>query len=289
MLSCDNCRVRLTVVGNYLKVEKIINGKVISCYWLNRTNMYLPDCDTPSMVSCPQFGANVVYPAKKCLAIKMLCCDGMKTVASLGINCTYEYNSNEYTFSSLAELCAFIGAFLCQPVCDVVIPCACNISRLTEVVIETDGTKPDGFLTINIAGTPFGPFPNPNGDLPPIDFLLFLRTSGNTISLSRSETNGGAACGTASFTTFAGQASIPKTGSDTVIDANVLFTLPTCSGMLTFLPIFSENVTGVTITGAGVITIPAQVVAPTSYFYAQVLCDNTVIATVSLAFQQKKG
>ena len=291
MLSCDNCRVRLTVIKNYLKVEKIINGKVSSCYWLNRTNMYLPDCDMQNMASCPQFGANVVYPAKgNCLAIKMLCCDGMKTVVSLGINCTYEYNGTEYTFASIAELCAFIGAFVCQPACDVVIPCLCNISLLThvtkeDIVVSTAGTTAGGFLTLSSnAGVLFS-VANPNGDLPPITFLSSLNSSGNVITLSRSETNGSTVCGTSSFLTFADNVLIPETGTNTVIDANVLFALPTCSGVLSFLPIHSEGVTGVTITPTGVVTIPAQIITSSSYFYAQVLCDNTVIATVCLALE----
>ena len=47
------------------------------------------------------------------------------------------------------------------------------------------------------------------------------------------------------------------------------------------MPLFSDNIIGVTITSAGVITIPAQAVA-NSFYYAQVLCDNTVIATIGL-------
>jgi len=116
MLSCNNCIVRLQVIGFFLKIEKIVNNKVQSCKWLHRTNMYLPcDDEDTSTVECTQFGSNVVKPTMaNCIQVKTLCCDGMKTVASLGINCTYQYADVDYTFSSLGELCEFITAFRCD-------------------------------------------------------------------------------------------------------------------------------------------------------------------------------
>lgn len=285
MLSCNNCTVLITIIGWFIKVEKKINDRVVNKIFLLRNNIYLPLCDSPSVpsVECN----NTVSLSDKNVKVQAVCCDGsMKTVVSLGINCKYQYNGDTFTFDTLEELCQWIGLLRCAP-CDAPsLQCLANISALTmaggDIVMSTVGTTVNGFLVIDIAGTVFPAFPNPNGDLPPIDFIQVLRTNDNIISVSRSETDGGAFCATSSFTTFADTTSIPVTGADTVLDANLLFALPACTGTVTFVELNQANITGVTILATGEITIPAQLTTSESYYYAYVKCDNTVVATIAI-------
>ena len=170
--------------------------------------------------------------------------------------------------------------------CSTIQVCLANISALTNIVGDdiipsTDGTTAGGYVAYVVNGMYDTPFPNPNGDLPPLDLTALLRSNGNTIGFSRYVGNGGVPCATSQFETFSDTTTIPESGADTVIDANLLFILPSCLGVISFVPLYQENITGVSMSPTGVITIPAQT-ATNAYYYAYVKCDNTVVATICI-------
>ena len=291
------CLIQLTIVANFIKIEKFTNGILIKTRWVPSSNMFLPCMDTECI-------GNSYYTK-----IQTIGDDGKPhTIITLPLNCSYVFivdgnESDPTTYENIIDLCVAIDGLRCTP-CTIVSPiveCDVNINKFVyvpegenavSVSISTDGTTSDGYLTLSIDGDVFGPMPNPNADLPPIDFLQTLRTeSEDNIIISRSEEDDGQACDTLTVPSLVAEYEIGTSGSDVFITIGSIVALPETIGTIGFGEIF--NSTNLTIglgTVGGVLTVTPDTVdaEPNNYYYCYVLDTvdgvDTVIATVCIQF-----
>ena len=188
------CLVRLSIIANFIKIEKFTNGILVKTRWVPQSNMFLPCIDTECSGS------------EWFTKIQTIGDDGKPhTVITVPLNCVYiiDDGSGEtepQVFEHIGELCAALNGVRCEPCERVGVKgeCVVNVNSLTlsnpevpgdGIIIGLTGTTPDGYLNITIQGIDlFGFIPNPNGDVPPIDFIETLRTqTSDNLIIGRSE------------------------------------------------------------------------------------------------------
>ena len=233
------CLIQLTVVANFIKIEKFTNGILIKTRWVPSSNMFLPCMDTECI-------GNSYYTK-----IQTIGDDGKPhTITTLPLNCVYRFGTNgDYQdpqiFETIQDLCAALNSLRCAP-CEIVgqsEDCNINISSITDGgdgqgtwVLGMDGTTPDGYIVLTFPDGQ-GVLPNSNGDMQPINYNTYLNDNGIilcTYSRSLSET-GDPICGAPYVLSILHDSlEVPEVGAPTIYQVSDIVGLPACGGVVSY-------------------------------------------------------
>ena len=281
------CLIQITIVANFIKIEKFVNSILIKTRWVPSSNMFLPCADTECL-------GNAYYTK-----IQTIGDDGKpSTIITLPLNCVYIITTGEgptapQTFETIQDLCAMLNAIRCAP-CEIVgLPegdCVVNISSITtdpsdedRWILGTEGTTADGYVNLIFDAGGALVIPNPNGDIYSIEMSeAFIETlpSALTISRSLSET-GDPICGAPYIlSSFRDDVEIPEIGADTIYPIADIVGLPTCGGTVSYYLISDDSGLCSLNTVTGEVTITAGALAFDNYTFIAQICTTGGLPSV---------